>query len=109
MSKDDDLEEIKRIVTKYNERQVHFSGHSLDKIARRESSKDELIKTLFNTSKLVYSYEEEGKYGERKHVLHFEISNTRTIIIPVVFSDDKLYIITFIMRYRKWQRKTMKR
>ncbi len=55
---------------------------------------------------MVYSYQEKGKYGKIVHNLHFKISSTKTMRLPVIFDKNNkksLYILTYVMRYRKWQ------
>jgi hypothetical protein len=105
--KEDDLEELKKKILSYKETEIEFNDpHFSQQLAVREGSKKEVISHLLNPEKLVYSYSEKGKYGDIIHCLHFKISNTRTMRLPVIFDRDSkkgLYIITYIMRYRHWQ------
>lgn len=105
--KEDDLEEIKSKLKTYTEKDLEFNEpHFTTTLLLREGNLEEVKRNLLNPEKLVYSYQERGKYGDIIHCLHFEISNTRTMRIPVIFNRNgkkSLYIITYIMRYRPWQ------
>ena len=85
----------------------HFS----QQMELREGNKKDVINNLLNPDKLVYSYQEEGKYGDVIHCLHFKISNTRTLRLPLIFDKNNkksLYIITAWNTNRKWQKQIQK-
>ena len=112
-TKDDDIEELKKKLKTYKIEDISFNEpHFTQQLNLREGNKDEVIKNLLNPTNLIYSYSEKGKYGDIKHNLHFKISNNRTMRIPVIFdrgNKKSLYILTYIMRYRKWQNMIKKR
>lgn len=104
---EDDLREIKKKLQTYTEEYIEFNEpHFTAVLLLREGNIEEVKRNLLNPEKLVYSYQEQGKYGDIIHCLHFKISNSRTMRIPVIFDRKKkksLYILTYIMRYRPWQ------
>ena len=106
-TKEDNIEVIKKRLSDYTKEDLEFNEpHFSQQLVLREGNKEEVINNMLNPDKLVYSYQEEGKYGDIKHCLHFRISNNRTMRIPIIFDrNDKkgLYILTYIMRYRPWQ------
>lgn len=103
----ENLEELKKKLKTYKLEDLKFNDpHFTQQLKLREGNKEEIIKILLNPDKLVYSYQEMGKYGDIIHCLHFKISNTRTMRLPIIFDKNNkksLYIITYIMRYRPWQ------
>jgi len=105
--REDNIEELKNKLREYDRSCILFNEpHFTQQITLRQGSKEDIIKNLLNPDKLVYSYQEKGKYGDIIHCLHFKISNNRTIRLPVIFDRNNrksLYIITYIMRYRPWQ------
>ena len=87
-------------------KEISFSKHARNQIILRESNEEEIASHLLYPDKLVYSYQEKGKMGSIIHCLHFRISNTWTIRLPVIFDKGgkkNLYILTYIMRHRAWQ------
>ena len=106
-TKEDDIEVLKKKLKEYKAEEITFNEpHFTQQLMLREGNKDEVIKYLLSQHNLVYSYQERGKYGDTIHCLHFKISNTRTMRLPVIFDRNNkkdLYIITYVMRYRKWQ------
>lgn len=103
--KEDDVEELKKKLRNFKKEQLIFNEpHFTQQLKLREGNKEDVVRHLLNPDKLVYSYQEKGKYGDTVHCLHFEVSNSRTMRLPIIFrSDSKVYIITYIMRYRNWQ------
>ena len=104
-SKEDNIGELKKKLRSYKREQIQFNEpHFTQQLNLRDGNKEEVISHILNPDKLVYSYQEIGKYGDIIHCLHFDMSNTRTMRIPVIFKKDwkVLYIITYIMRYRSW-------
>lgn len=99
-----ELEKIKVRLKKYKREQIIFNEpHFTQQLILREGDRNQVIYNLLNPENLVYVYQEKGRYGDLIHCLHFKISNTRTMRIPVIFNKKILYIITYIMRYRPWQ------
>lgn len=99
IKEDDNLEETRQNLSKYKEEDIIFTNHALSQIELREGNKDEIIYLILHPGNLVYSYSEKAKEGKTKHILHFKISNNKTIILPVIFNRN-LYIITYILRHR---------
>lgn len=104
---EDNIEELKKKLKNYKKDEIKFNEpHFTQQLISREGNREDIINHILNPEKLVYSYQEEGKYGDIKHNLHFAISENRTMRLPIIFDKDSkksLYIITYIMRYRKWQ------
>jgi len=96
--KEDDIEELKKKLRNYKREELRFNEpHFTQQLRLREGNKDEVIDALLNPDKLIYSYQEKGKYGDIKHNLHFKVSNSRTMRIPVIFDSGEkkgLNIIT---------------
>jgi hypothetical protein len=103
----DDLDNMKKLLMSYNYTQIIFNEpHFTNQLLLRDGSREEVIQLLLNPSKLVYSYQEIGTYGDVKHCLIFELSNKLSLRIPVIFNvrgKKNLYILTYIVRYRKWK------
>ncbi len=103
---EEDIEELKNRLKEYKREEIEFNEpHFTRQLKLREGDRGDVINNLLNPEKLVYSYQELGKYGDMVHYLHFNISNTKTMRIPVIFDRNNkksLYIITYIMRYRPW-------
>lgn len=104
-TKDDNIEEVKKKLKNYKEKDIEYNEpHFTQQLTLREGKREDVVKYLLNPEKLVYSYQEKGKYGDTIHCLHFEVSNTRTMRLPIIFkSNGKVYIMTYVMRYRNWQ------
>ena len=104
---EDDIESLKRRLKDYSIKEISFNEpHFTQQLTLREGSKKDVVHNLLNPDKLIYSYQESGKYGETIHCLHFNISNTRTMRLPIIFNPHGkkgLYMLTYIMRYRPWQ------
>lgn len=97
-----DLEALKEKLKSYKKEQIRFNNpHFSQQLTLREGNKEEVIKNLLNPEKLIHYDEEQGKYGDKKISLYFEISNTRAMKIPVIFDKPQksLYVITYIMRH----------
>jgi len=110
---EEDIEELKKKLKSYSREHIKFNEpHFTVQLYSREGSEEEVIKTLLNPDKLVYSYNEIDDDGNTVHNLHFKISNTRTMRLPVIFDKNgkkSLYIKTYIMSYRGWQNFIKKR
>ena len=102
--KEDDLEELKKKLRFYRKENIKFNEpHFTNQLILREGDRKEVLRHILNPDNLVYSYQEKNKYGTIRHCLHFKISNSRTMRLPVFFEKGNLYILTYIMRYRPWQ------
>lgn len=103
----DDLDSIKSKLKSYSRGDIIFNEpHFTRQLILREGNKESVIHELLNPDHLVYFLTESGKRGDTVHVLHFKVSNTRTLRLPVIFDKRGkkcLYILTYIMRYRPWQ------
>ena len=112
-NKEDNIEELQKKLRTYKREDIKFNEpHFSNQLILRQGNKEEVINLLLNPDKLVYSYQEKGKYDDIKHCLHFQVSNNRTMRLPVIFDKNNkksLYIITYIMRYRPWQNMIKKR
>ncbi len=84
--KEVDIGELKQKLRGYTRDGVEFNEpHFSQQLILREGNEEEVINHLLNPEKLVYAYQEKGKYGDAKYALYFEVSNTRTMKIPVIF------------------------
>jgi hypothetical protein len=103
----EDLDEVKNKLHLYLRKDIQFNDpHFTQQMLLRDGDKETIFNNILKPDKLVYVYSVEGKYGDRIYELYFEVSNTRTLKLPVIFDrNDKksLYILTYVMRYRKWQ------
>lgn len=95
-TKEDNIEDLKKKLKNYKEKDIEYNEpHFTQQLALREGKREDVVKYLLNPEKLVYSYQEKGKYGDTIHCLHFEVSNTRTMRLPIIFkSNGKVYIMT---------------
>ncbi len=103
------IEQIKKRLSKYSRREVIFSEHAQEQIILRNGDLQEVVKNLIDPRKLVDFSIEEGTKGDKKYNLIFQISNTRHLKIPVIFDPKKrksksLYILTYIDRPRRWHK-----
>jgi hypothetical protein len=105
MAEPEDIEKLKKKLRDYSEKEIEFNDpHFTQQMMLREGSKEKVISNILKPDNLVYSYTEKGKQGDVVHCLHFRLSNTRTLRLPVIFINGKgLYILTYIKRYRSWQ------
>jgi hypothetical protein len=103
----EDIEQIKQRLRTYQEADIHFNEpHFSQQLLLREGKRDDVIHNLLQPDCLDQSTSETGKYGDIVHTLHFGVSNTRTMILPTIFDPGcrkGLYILTYIMRYRRWR------
>ena len=109
----EDIDKLKEKLRSYTKKDIEFNDpHFTQQLELREGNAGEVMDNLLNPDKLVYSYQEKGKYGDTVHCLHFKISNTRTLRLPTIFDKNNkkgLYILTYIKRYRSWQSMVKKR
>lgn len=105
---EDNLGEIKIKLKTYERKDIEFNEPEFSgRLILREGSKEEVTKTILNAENLEHSESFKDKYGSIRHNLYFKISNNRTMKLPVIFDKGgkkSLYIITYIMRYRKWHK-----
>lgn len=98
-----DLVQVKSKLRSYKREDIIFNEpHFTERMVLRDGNKEEVIKNLIEAERLVYAEKEDNN----KYVLYFKMSNTRTMILPVIFDKDGkkcLYILTYIMRYRDWR------
>ncbi|MFH1972340.1 MAG: hypothetical protein ABIJ18_02575 [archaeon] len=92
------MEEIKEKLRKI--KNIVFTKHAEQQLILREGNKEQIQNLIKNPENLIYS-----ETQKNRECLYFNISNKRTIILPVVFKNKTLYILTYIMRYRPWRRK----
>ena len=100
------IQEIRKRLRQYRKENIEFNDpHFTEQMILRGGRKQEVIDNILDPKRLAYVCEEfKGKTVV--HDLHFKISNTRTMRLPVIFDKDGqkgLYILTYIMRYRAWQ------
>ena len=85
----EDIEKLKKKLRNYTKNDIEFNDpHFTQQLQLREGSIEEVTNNLLKPDKLVYSYQEKGKYGDIVHCLHFRISNTRTLRLPVIFDRN---------------------
>lgn len=105
---EEELEDVKTRLRSYKREEIIFNEpHFTLRLVLRDGKREDVISALLKPDKLVYSYKEVGKLGDTVHCLYFAVSNTRTMYLPVIFDRHgrkSLYIITYILRYRPWQR-----
>lgn len=98
-----DLEKVKSKLKSYKKEDIIFNEpHFTEMLILREGSREDVTKNLLNPEKLVHAEEEKPS----KYKLYFKMSNTRTMILPIIFDKDNkkcLYTLTYIMRYRNWR------
>lgn len=99
------LEELREALRKYRKRQIIYNDPHVEiRCTQRGISKEKIEKNVLNPEKLVHFDEQPAKYpGETKGRLWFRLSGTRYLLLPCVMSDKSLYIITAIIRHRKWK------
>ena len=100
------IEEVRTRLKQYKKEHIEFNEpHFTEQMVARDGRRQEVIDNILDPQRLVYAYEE-SRGKNVVHNLHFKVSNTRTMRLPVIFDKDgrkSLYILTYIMRYRAWQ------
>jgi len=103
----ENIDEVKDRLRSYSRKDVQFNEpHFTQQMLLRDGNKETAFNNILRPDNLVYVYSKEGKYGDRIYDLYFEVSNTRTLKLPIIFdrkNKKNLYILTYVMRYRKWQ------
>jgi len=100
-----DLERLKVLLRNIERKHIKFTSHAKTQIILRDGSKKEIIEHLLNPIKLI-DFE---KQSRDKYLLIFNISNSKTMILPIVFERKGLKVITYIMRHRSWKKTIEKR
>lgn len=100
-----DVESIKNRLQSYTADALEFNEpHFSHQLLLRGGSMAMVVSNLLNPTQLIGVHEELGKYGDMKHTLFFKMTAQQTMILPVIFDRNtkkSLYIITFIIRYRR--------
>ena len=102
------VQEMRRRLATYAELHIEFNEpHFTTQLLLRDGDLRDVISNLLHPVKLVHCSTQAGTHGSTKHVLYFQVSNTRTMVLPVIFDrhgERSIYILTYIMRYRRWHR-----
>jgi len=103
----ENINQIKNRLKTYLRKDIQFNEpHFTQQRLLRDGDIETVFNNILKPDKLIYVYSVEGKYGDRIYDLYFEVSNTRTLKLPAIFDRNNkknLYILTYVMRYRKWQ------
>jgi hypothetical protein len=92
--------EIRKKLSNYNKIQYN-DPHVTIRCLQREISKEQIEKNTLNPENLVLAYT--TKENPDKYELYFKLNSNKTLKLVAMFKKDELYIITVIMRWRKWQ------
>ena len=95
------LGEARRLLRKIKE--IKYSKHAEIRCKQRNIDKNLIKEHILNPDKLVKIVHQPALKGEIKLKLYFELSNARTLIIVSLIERESLYIITSVIRIRKWQ------
>ena len=96
------VETMKSLLKTYNRKNILFNEpHFSRQMALRQGNKEEVFQQIFHPERLIHV----EKQGRIKYALYFKVSGTRTLKLPVLVKRKNLYILTYIMRYRKWHKK----
>ncbi len=101
-----DLKKIKDKLKSYSKNDIVFSNHAKLQIILREGNQEFVVSQILNPKNLI-DVVVDKKENNLKYVLIFKISNSKTMKLPVILDKKgkkELYIITYIMRYRKWKK-----
>jgi len=108
-----EIEELKKKLINYKREQICYNEpHFSLRCAQREISKNLIEENLLNPNNLILAYSLEAlNEAEEKYEVYFKLSSNRTLKLIIVLRRESLYIITVMVRYRKWQNliKTPKR
>ena len=100
-----DVEEARRKLRTYSIKDIEFyEPHVTEKLIERGGKREDIITNVLNPVSLINVIEKTGKYGDTIHCLIFELGDNKTMRIPVIFNFENrkiLYILTYILRYRK--------
>ena len=100
-----DLEEIKSRLKQYKKEQISYNDpHVSIRCIQREFSKEQIAQNLLNPDNLVLAYQQiASEESELKYALYFKLNSSKTLKLIVVLKKEELYIITVIVRWRKWE------
>lgn len=99
-----DIETIRNRLKSIDAKNIRFNEpHFTERMLVRGGNRDAVMRHLTQPELLVHVEEQKGKYGDPKYVLYFQISATRTLILPIIFQKQGVYILTFILRHRRWK------
>ncbi len=95
------VDEAKRRLAALAKENIRFNEpHFTNQLLLREGKHSEVLEHITQPTALVKVVSQPSKYGDTKHALHFA-TNDKTIILPVIFDDKGLYILTYIKRHRR--------
>jgi hypothetical protein len=95
---------MKVLLRAYRRENIRFNEpHFTTQLMQREGDRETVIEHLHNPERLIGYERRPGKYGDQKLTLFFKLSNTRTMILPVICGKS-LYVLTYILRHRRYQR-----
>ncbi len=101
----EDLEAVKALLRTYRPEDIRFNEpHFTTQLTLRDGDRETVVSTLLDPEYLVGAERSLGLYGDEKLTLYFKLSNTRTMILPVI-PGETLYVLTYIMRHRRYQRR----
>jgi len=95
------LGEAKRLLKKIKE--IKYSKHAEIRCEQRNIDKKLIEGHISSPENLVKVVQQPALKGEIKLKLYFDVSNERTLIIVTLLKEESLYIITSVIRIRKWQ------
>ena len=95
------LREAKRLLEKI--KKVKYSRHAEIRCEQRNIDKKLIEDNILNPKKLIKVIQQPAIRPEIKLKLYFTLSRERTLIIVVTVKKGSLYIITAVIRIRKWQ------
>ena len=100
-----DLLKIRKMLSRYSKKNIIFNEpHVTIRCIQRNITKEQVKDIVMNPDNLVLAYKAKSvRSDEDKYELFFKLSSNKTLKLPVVFKSNKLYIITVIVRWRKWQ------
>ena len=99
----DDFEKVKRILDNIDEKNIEFTLHFYENLFSDRPQIENLIKNnLHRTDKLLnVKRQDANNPNEEKFRLEIRLSSRYSLIVVIVLSDDKLYIITAWNRLKK--------
>lgn len=101
------LDALKKKLLSYKRADIIFNEpHFTRQLILREGDRSSVIQNLLNPVRLIGVRVEVGEYGDMKYALFFDVEQSKTMILPVIFDTHRkksLYVLTYIMRYRRIQ------
>ncbi len=105
MKKKENTNKIKEKLSIYKDARLIFTKHAEDMLVLRNGNKKK-VRWMLTSDKLFYCESEIGKRGDKVYTLYFQISNTLTMKLPVIFKKERnksIIILTYIMTHRNWR------